>query len=204
MRYGETFSDGQPEAGTYADERIVRPTFTPAATEAVGDAAPDDVAVQAPTAVEPIKSDADAENVDEPVEARAAVEADEPVEVPAAVEVDEPAASYTNAAAVGAGADLDQPLLSGNTELLARWHRLQAGFIDEPQVAVAGAADLVEQAGQALVDALRQRQMQMRAMWDRNSADGSAAPGDMSADTERLRQMMLHYRVLFHQLYQSV
>jgi hypothetical protein len=198
MRYGETFSDGQREAGTDADERIVgdsgpfRPRFTPAAKGAAGDAVPHDVAVQAPTVVEPVESDTDAENVDEPVEA------------PAAVEADQPASSYTNAGAAGDGADLDQPLLSGDTELLGRWQRLQAGFIDDPQVAVAGAADLVEQAGQALVDTLRQRQRQMRAMWDRSPADEPTAPGDMNADTEQLRQVMLHYRVLFNQLCQPV
>ena len=198
MRYGETSSDGQPEAGTDADERSVDdsrplwPTFTPAAKEAAGDAVPDDVAVQAPAVVEPVRSDTDAEDVDEPVQA------------PAAVGADEPAGNYTSAAAAVAGADLDQPLLSGDTELLARWQRLQAGFIDDPQVAVAGAADLVDQAGQALVDALRQRQRQMRAMWDRSPADGSAAPGTVNADTEQLRQVMLHYRVLFNQLHQSV
>ena len=222
MRYGETSGDGQPEAGTDADERVhdsrrLWPTFTPAAKETAGDALPDDVAVQAPTVVEPTGSYTDADDVEEPVEAPEAIEADEPagsymdaddvdepVEALAAVEADVPARSYTSAAAAVAGADLDQPLLSGDTELLARWQRLQAGFIDDPQVAVAGAADLVEQAGQALVDALRLRQRQMRAMWDRSSADRSAAPGEMNADTEQLRQVMLHYRVLFNQLCPSV
>ena len=223
MRYGETSGDGQPEAGTDADERVhdsrrLWPTFTPAAKETAGDALPDDVAVQAPTVVEPTGSYTDADDVEEPVEAPEAIEADEPagsymdaddvgepVEAPEAVESDEPAGSYPSAAAAAvAGADLDQPLLSGDTELLARWQRLQAGFIDDPQVAVAGAADLVEQAGRALVDALRQRQRQMRAMWNRSSADEPTAPGDMNADTEQLRQVMLHYRVLFNQLCPSV
>jgi hypothetical protein len=100
--------------------------------------------------------------------------------------------------------NLDQPLLSGNTELLSQWQRVQADFVDDPQVAVAGAADLVEQAGQALVDALQQRQRQMRTMWDSSSADGPAAPGESNVDTEQLRQLMQRYRALFNQLYQPV
>jgi hypothetical protein len=100
-------------------------------------------------------------------------------------------------------ANLDQPLLSGNTELLSQWQRVQAEFVDDPQVAVSGAAELVEQAGQALVDALQQRQRQMRSLWD-HSADGAGTPGDGAADTEQLRQMMQRYRALFNQLYQPV
>lgn len=106
------------------------------------------------------------------------------------------------------GAGLDLPLLSGNTELLSHWHRIQAEFVDDPQVAVSGAADLVEQAAQALVDALQQRQRQMRASWDRNGTSGPATPGDTAAgtasDTEQLRQMMVRYRALFKQLCQPV
>ncbi len=115
----------------------------------------------------------------------------------------------TSAAAAGGAvpapaADLDQPLLRGDTELLTQWQRVQAEFVDDPQVAVAGAADLVEQAGRALADALEQRQRQMRTMWDNGSAGGSAAPGEAVADTEQLRQLMHRYRALFNQLYQPV
>lgn len=106
------------------------------------------------------------------------------------------------------GAGLDLPLLSGNTELLSHWQRIQAEFVDDPQVAVSGAADLVEQAAQALVDALQQRQRQMRASWDRNGTSGPATTGDTAAgtpsDTEQLRQMMVRYRALFKQLCQPV
>jgi hypothetical protein len=109
----------------------------------------------------------------------------------------------TAQAAPATTANLDQPLLSGDTELLSQWQRVQAEFVDDPQVAVSGAAELVEQAGQALVDALQQRQRQMRSLWD-HSGDGAGTPGDGAADTEQLRQMMQRYRALFNQLYQPV
>ena len=166
----------------------VHPTFTPAARQAPDDEyagdevagdVPDGVAAQTPTVAEPAAGYSTVETV-------------------------EPAGDYAGTAAAvpaAAPADLDQPLLSGDTELLSQWQRVQAEFVDDPQVAVAGAADLVEQAGQALVEALQQRQRQMRTLWDHSSADRSAAPGD-SPDTEQLRQMMQRYRALFNQLHQ--
>ena len=108
--------------------------------------------------------------------------------------------SETQAPVAPAGTDqlagMDQPLLSGDTEMLARWQLVQVGFIDDPQAAVAGAAELVEQAGQALVEALRERQQQTRAIWDH----GPAAHGDLKPDTEQLRQVMQRYHALFKQL----
>ncbi len=109
-----------------------------------------------------------------------------------------PATTPAAAPAPAGGAALEQPLLSGNTELLAQWQQVQAQFVEDPQVAVSGAADLVGQAAQALVEALEQRQRQMRGIWDRG---GSGAPGE-SVDTEQMRQMMQRYRALFNQLYQ--
>lgn len=103
---------------------------------------------------------------------------------------------------------LDGPLLSDAAELQSRWQRVQAGFVDDPQRAVGDAADLVEQTAQAMVETLRQRQQQLRTMWERGPADGgqaapdgtpaAAAPG--ASDTEHLRQLMQRYRSLFHQL----
>ena len=101
----------------------------------------------------------------------------------------------------------DEPLLSDAAGLRARWQRVQASFVDDPQEAVGDAADLIEQTAQALVGALRQRQRQLRMMWERGpedaSADGeqaasAAAPGH--SDTEHLRLMMQRYRALFNQL----
>jgi hypothetical protein len=101
-------------------------------------------------------------------------------------------------------ADLDEPLLSDATGLRARWQQAQAGFVDDPREAVGDAADLIEQAAQALVGALRQRQRQLRVMWESGPAGATAAADGASAargeDTEHLRLMMQRYRALFNQL----
>jgi len=116
-----------------------------------------------------------------------------------------------------APADLDEPLLGDVAALRARWQRVQAGFVDDPKEAVGDAADLIEQTAQTLVGALRQRQRQLRVMWERGLADdgtargsaaadgaGEAAAGEAAtargADTEHLRLMMQRYRALFSQL----
>ena len=104
---------------------------------------------------------------------------------------------------------LDEPLLSDVDGLRARWQRAQADFVDDPREAVGEAADLIEQTAQAMVGALRQRQRQLRVMWESGpsagpadgtgpAADGGFAGG--GSDTEHLRQMMMHYRTLFNQL----
>jgi hypothetical protein len=115
-------------------------------------------------------------------------------------------------------ADLDGPLLSDVDELRTSWPRIQAAFVDDPREAVADAAGLVEHAAQALTSALRQRQRQLRAVWDRDgmpdgteyadsggTAPGAAAPDrDRQAadgpDTEQLRLLIQRYRRLFDQL----
>ena len=70
--------------------------------------------------------------------------------------------------------DITAPLLSDAAELRTRWQRVQGDFVDDPQAAVSDAADLVEQTAEALVDALRQRQRQLRAAWERGAADGAS------------------------------
>jgi hypothetical protein len=98
----------------------------------------------------------------------------------------------------------DEPLLADAAGLHARWQRVQAGFVDDPQEAVGDAADLIEQTAQALVGALRQRQRALRVQWERGPADDAvAADGQPVAggpDTERLRLIMQHYRGLFNPL----
>jgi hypothetical protein len=122
-------------------------------------------------------------------------------------------------AGIEPSADPDGPLLSDADELRTSWQRIQAGFVDDPREAVADAAGLVEHAAQALTSALRQRQRQLRAMWDRDGmpdgveyADsGGAAPraaapdGDRQAaadgpDTEQLRLLIQRYRRLLDHL----
>jgi hypothetical protein len=108
-----------------------------------------------------------------------------------------------------APAAMDEPLLGDAAMVRARWQRVQAGFVDDPKEAVGDAADLIEQTAQALVGALRQRQRQLRVLWESGPADdtapagGEAAGGEAAAsgaDTEHLRLMMQRYRALFNQL----
>ena len=128
---------------------------------------------------------------------------------------DAPSAGHE--ARVEPAADLDGPLLADTGELNASWQRIQVAFIDDPQEAVADAAELVDHMGQVLVSALRQRQQQLRAMWDRDGmtdgvdyADSGSPAGTVSSegdrpaaggpDTEQLRLLIRRYRALFNEL----
>lgn len=115
-------------------------------------------------------------------------------------------------------AGADGPLLGDTVRLRSGWDRVQAGFVDDPEEAVADAAELVERTVQALIGALRQRQRTLRELARRGPADGHGAVGADPAgaagaaaggkgagrngapDTEHLRQMMLRYRALFNQV----
>lgn len=122
---------------------------------------------------------------------------------------DPPAGPASRLAGGAAEAGLDGPLLGDAAGLRASWHRIQAGFVDDPREAVADAANLVEHTAQALVGALRQRQRRLRGMWDDVSwqqgggSRGTAQPrtGD-APDTEQLRLMLRRYRVLFDEICQ--
>ena len=92
-------------------------------------------------------------------------------------------------------AGLDGPLLADTAVLRSNWERLQSGFVDDPEEAVADAAELVEQTVQALIAALRQRQRTLREL-----AKPAAKGTGSATDTEHLRRMMLRYRSLFNQL----
>jgi hypothetical protein len=105
--------------------------------------------------------------------------------------------------------DFAAPLLSGAAELRARWQRVQGDFVDDPQAAVSDADALVGQTAEALVNAVRQRQRQLRAAWERAPADASPTAADGQTptamapgapDTEQLRLMMQRYRTLFNEL----
>jgi hypothetical protein len=113
------------------------------------------------------------------------------------------------AAPATAAPDFAAPLLGDATELRARWQRAQGDFVDDPLAAVGDADDLVGQTAEALVTALRERQRQLRAAWQRSAADGSPGAADGQSptamapgapDTEQLRLMMQRYRALFNQL----
>ena len=127
-------------------------------------------------------------------------------------------AAADRSAGIQPTADLDGPLLSDTHELRDSWQRIQVAFIDDPREAVADAAGLVDRMGQLLVGALRQRQEQLRAIWDRGGmpdgvdyADSGSPAGTVSADadrptagggpdTEQLRLLIRRYRALFNEL----
>jgi hypothetical protein len=121
-----------------------------------------------------------------------------PVPSPRATGEDE----WTAQPAAAPEPDFATLLLGDTAERRARWQRVQGDFVDDPQAAVSAADDLVEQTAEALVDALRQRQRQLRAAWKRGAADGSPAAAVTSGtpDTEQLRLMMQRYRALFNEL----
>src|SRR5690349_5134552 len=77
--------------------------------------------------------------------------------------------------------DPDGPLVGDVAGLRASWYRIQAGFVDDPRESVADAAALVEHAAQVLVGTLRQRQQQLRGMWDTTPARDTA--GSSTTDT---------------------
>jgi hypothetical protein len=132
-----------------------------------------------------------ATGVDEPAVTATAVQ-DQAVPVQSAQSQSKPAATSSTSV-------LNEPLLSDPTGLRQQWQQVQAEFVDDPQEAVGHAADLIEQTTQTLVETLRQRQQELRAGWDDSDKNG-ATSAEVTADTERLRQMMRSYRALFDQL----
>ena len=211
----------QQAPATADEERTLSPSFTP--KHAAGEPADDELADHE-VADDELADDelADDELPDdmlppaEPVLADPA-EADEPV--PVAATASEATAYHSSVApAWDAAAGLDGPLLTDTDELHASWQRVQGAFIDDPREAVADAAGLVEHVGQLLAGALRQRQQQLRAMWDSDGmpdgvdyADSGSPAGTVSSgadrpaadggpDTEQLRLLIRRYRALFDEL----
>jgi hypothetical protein len=222
---GQVPVPAQQAPATADEERTLSPSFTPkhaagepaddelaghelADDELADDQLPDDVL----PAAQPVLAEPDD---DEPVPA-------EPVPaeaVPAAATASAATAYHSSVTpAWDAAAGLDGPLLSDTDELRASWQRIQGAFIDDPREAVADAAGLIEHVGQLLAGALRQRQQQLRAMWDSDgmpdgvdyadsgSPAGTASSGadrpaaDGGPDTEQLRLLIRRYRALFNEL----
>jgi len=210
----------QQAPATTDQESTLSPSFTP--KHAAGEPADDDLADHE-VADDELADDELPDDVlpaAEPVPAEPAA-ADEPVAAkagPAGATASEAAYHSSAAPAWDAAAGLDGPLLSDTDELQASWQRIQGAFIDDPREAVADAAGLVEHTGQLLAGALRQRQRQLRALWDRDgmpdgvdyadsgspagtvSSDAGRRAADGGADTEQLRLLIRRYRDLFNQL----
>lgn len=67
--------------------------------------------------------------------------------------------------------------------LSARWHEIQAMFVDNPRASAEMAAALVDDSAQALVASVREQQDSLQAAWHGESAG-----------TEELRAAVQHYR----------
>jgi hypothetical protein len=199
------------------------PSFTPAPVPADSEPAggADEPAPAGAAAAEPVNAEpaADETAADEPTAPE--LTAYRSSAAPAWDAEGDPAADRPadRGAGIGPAAGLEGPLLSDTDELRASWQRIQAAFVDDPRDAVADAAGLVEHTAQALVGALRQRQRQLRDMWDPDgmpdgveyadsggtaphatSPGGDRQPAADGPGTEQLRLLIQRYRVLFNDL----
>ena len=75
------------------------------------------------------------------------------------------------------------PAASATASPNARWHEIQAMFVDDPRSSAEMAAGLVDDSVQALVASVREQQDSLLAAWH----------GD-NAGTEELRAAVQHYR----------
>ena len=72
---------------------------------------------------------------------------------------------------------------SATASLSARWHEIQAMFVDDPRSSAEMAAALVDESVQALVASVREQQDSLLAAWH-----------GANAGTEELRTAVQHYR----------
>ena len=94
----------------------------------------------------------------------------------------------------------------------ATWTRIQAQFVDDPAIAVAGAPQLIGEVMRARgypTDEFEQRVEDLSVTYPtvvqhyRAAHALSAGPRDGHGNTEDLRQAVVHYRVLFAELLQD-
>ena len=75
------------------------------------------------------------------------------------------------------------PAASATASLTARWHEIQAMFVDDPHSSAEMAAGLVDESVQVLFASVREQQDSLLAAWHGENAD-----------TEELRTAVQHYR----------
>ena len=78
---------------------------------------------------------------------------------------------------------------SAAASLSARWHEIQAMFVDDPRSSAESAASLVDDSVQALVASVKEQQNSLLAAWDGENAG-----------TEELRAAVQHYRAFGNRL----
>jgi len=76
------------------------------------------------------------------------------------------------------------PPAGATASLSARWHEIQAMFVDDPRSSAEMAAGLVDESVQVLVASVRKQQDSLLAAWHGENAG-----------TEELRAAVQHYRV---------
>src|ERR1700731_3984694 len=77
----------------------------------------------------------------------------------------------------------ESPAASATASPSARWHEIQAMFVDDPRSSAEMAAGLVDESVQALVASVREQQDSLLAAWHGENAG-----------TEELRTAVQHYR----------
>jgi hypothetical protein len=82
-----------------------------------------------------------------------------------------------------AAEDTEFPAPSATANPSARWHEIQAMFVDDPRSSAEMAAALVDESVQALVASVREQQDSLLAAWHGENAG-----------TEELRTAVQHYR----------
>ncbi|MCA2222940.1 hypothetical protein [Nonomuraea aurantiaca] len=100
---------------------------------------------------------------------------DQSVQLPPATESPTPAVSL---------------LGSDPVDVRARWHDLQASFVDDPREAVQRADSLLDEVAASLCQALESRISELQYLW-KNTAH---------SDTEQLRMALRSYRDVMHRL----
>jgi hypothetical protein len=90
----------------------------------------------------------------------------------------------------GFGDPANGSLMPDSAEFTTRWQQVQFRFVDDPRGSVTEAADVLAQVTGKLEAAIAERQRALRDRWSEGR----------SADTESLRETLLMYRELLHQL----
>lgn len=86
-----------------------------------------------------------------------------------------------------------EPLLTADEQqgMKSRWRSIQERFVDDPELAVEGADELVGEAILRLSEIFRDTRQRLEAEWGK---------GDKSTSTEELRQALRRYRTFFDRI----
>jgi hypothetical protein len=97
--------------------------------------------------------------------------------------------SPTLAAVAQPGLAPTPPATAGGNSPDARWHEIQAMFVDDPRSAVELAAGLADDSAETVIASVRERQQALLSPWQRDDTG-----------TEELRIALRHYREFWNRL----